>query len=259
MRSWLFRLLCIIGVWVIMFSLDGNFHLLHLLPLQLSNFPKEFYFVFAWRFPLIVCLKCALQVCLYIHVESLWFNLGIWWVINTWNCPCRWQVMKISGKLMEFCSSSLLLKLGLLDQCFSSEFIKLLSHLFILRLDVLEIAFPGIEIMLVLSTVESSVIFLYYLSLFIKEFALFVFHFILLLIHKLATANITSPDALDFLCSLLFILILPFNSKHSPVFLDHKSSCIFLVPVFLSLIDHGVVGVHKIPVTFLTLFEVHCH
>ena len=96
------------------------------------------------------------------------------------------------------------------------------SNLFVFGLNVLQVAFPGVEIMFVFSGVESTIVFLYYFGLFIKEFALLVFHFILLLVHKLATADITSPDALDFLSCLLFILILPFDSEHPPVFLNHE-------------------------------------
>ena len=149
--------------------------------------------------------------------------------------------MKVCGKLVEFCSRSLLLELGLLDQCFTSKFIKLLSNFFILGLNVLEIALPGVEIMLILSAVKSTIVFLYYFGLFHKEFALFVFHFTHLLIHKLATANVTSPDALDFQSSLSFILKLPFDSEHPPILLSHKGSSIFFVSIFLCFVDHGVV------------------
>ena len=167
--------------------------------------------------------------------------------------------MKVCCQLVEFCSSCLLLKLCFLYQRLTGIFIQLPSHFFILGLDVLQVAFPGIKIMLIFSTVESTIVFLYYFGLFIEEFALLVFHFVLFLIHKLATANITSPDALDFLSSLLFILILPLNSEHPPIFLDHKCCWIFLVSIFLCLIHHGVVLVYQISVTLLTFFEVHCH
>lgn len=167
--------------------------------------------------------------------------------------------MQISCKFVEFCSCCLLLKFRLFNKCLASKFIELLSNFFILSLDVLQVAFSGIEIMLVFPAIEATIIFLYYFSLFIEEFALFIFHFILLLIHKLATANITSPDALDFQCSFLFILKLPFHSEHSPILLDYKGCCIFFISKFFSFIYHYVVRVNKVSMTLLTFFEVYCH
>lgn len=150
-------------------------------------------------------------------------------------------MVKISCKLVEFCSCCLLLELRFFHQRFTGVVVQLPPYLLIFGLNMLQIAFPGIKVVLIFPTVESPIVFLYYFGLFIEEFALFVFHFILFLIHKLATANITSPDALDFLSSLLFILILPFDSEHPPVFLNYKSCTIFFVAIFLCLVDHSVV------------------
>jgi len=106
---------------------------------------------------------------------------------------------------------------------------------------VLQVALSGIEIVFIFSTVESPVILLYYFGLFHEEFALFIFHFILPLIHKLATANVTSPDALDFHGGFLFILKLPFDSEHPPILLSYKSSSIFFVSKFFGFVHHCVV------------------
>jgi hypothetical protein len=62
---------------------------------------------------------------------------------------------------------------------------------------------------------------------------------------------------LNFQCCFLFILKLPFDSEHSPVFLDHERCWIFFVSIFLSLVHHSVIWVNKVSVTFLTFFEVH--
>jgi len=75
---------------------------------------------------------------------------------------------------------------------------------------MLQVALPSVEIMLVLPTIISSVVFLDYFSLFGKKFTLFLLMFIFLPVHKLATANITSPDSLDFNCSFFLILEFPF-------------------------------------------------
>jgi hypothetical protein len=130
--------------------------------------------------------------------------------------------MEVSSKLMEFCSCSLLLELGFLDHSFPGVFIQLPSDLFIFGLDMLKVAFSSIKVVFIFSAVKSTIVFLYYFGLLIEEFTLFVLHDFLSLIHKLATANITSPDALNFQCCFLFILKLPFDSEHSPVFLDHE-------------------------------------
>ena len=106
--------------------------------------------------------------------------------------------MKVCGELVELCPCGLLLKLSLFESSLSCELLKLFSDIFVFSLNVMQIALPCIEIVLVLPAIISSIILLYYLSLLIKELGLFVFHFVLLLIHELATANISPPNALYF-------------------------------------------------------------
>ena len=101
---------------------------------------------------------------------------------------------------------------------------------------MLQIAFPGVEIVLILPGIEASVIFLDNFGLLIKELALLILHFVLPLIHKLATANIASPHSLDFERSSLLVVIFPLDLEHSPAFLNYYSSRILLVSEFLSLI-----------------------
>ena len=98
---------------------------------------------------------------------------------------------------MEFCSCSLLLKFGFFESSFSSELFQLFPNLLVFGLNMLQVAFPGIEVMLVFSAIVSSVVLLYYFGLFVEEFALFVFHFRLFLIHELATADVSAPDSLN--------------------------------------------------------------
>ena len=115
-------------------------------------------------------------------------------------------MMKIGSKFVELGTGCLFLKFSLLKCRFSTEIIELLSNLFVFRNDVIQIALPGVEVMLVLSTIIASIVFLYYLCHFCKKAALFVFIFILFSGHELATASISSPDALDSGNSLSFIL-----------------------------------------------------
>lgn len=85
---------------------------------------------------------------------------------------------------------------------------------------MIEVRFSGIEIMFVFSTVETTIEFLYYFSLFHKESGLLILIFILLFRVELETAGISSPDSLDPSNCLFFILELPFLPKHSHPFLD---------------------------------------
>ena len=120
---------------------------------------------------------------------------------------------------MEFCSCCLLLQFCLFECGFPREFLQLLPYFLILLLNMLQVALSSVEIMLILPTIISPVVFLDYFSLFDKEFTLFLLVFIFLPVHKLATANITSPDSLDFYCSFFLILEFPFYFEHTPVLL----------------------------------------
>ena len=160
---------------------------------------------------------------------------------------------------MKFCSCCLLLELTFFNGSLSGKLFKLLPDFFILSLDMLKIAFSCIEVMFVLSAIITSVVFLYYFGLLHKELALLVLHFILFLIYKLATANISSPDSLDSNWSSAFVIMLPLDFEHSPIFLDDDCCCIFFVSKLFSFIHHWVVGVDYVTVSRLTLFKIECH
>ena len=113
--------------------------------------------------------------------------------------------------------------------------------------------------MFIFSTIVAAIIFLYYFSLFIEKFALFVFHFTLFLIHKLATANISTPDSLYFQSSSLLIIVIPFDSEHTPIFLHDNSSSVLFISIFFCFIYHCVISINKIPMSLLTLFDIQCH
>ena len=74
---------------------------------------------------------------------------------------------------------------------------ELLSDLLVFLLDMLEIALPGVEVMLVLPAVKASVVLLNNLGLLVEELALLVLVFVLLLAHKFAATVITSKNTLD--------------------------------------------------------------
>ena len=90
--------------------------------------------------------------------------------------------------------------------------------------------------MLVFPRIETSVVFLDYFSLLIKEFTLLVLHFFLFLIHKLATANIASPHTLYFEGSSLLIVELPLDLEHPPVFLNNYCGSVFFIAEFFGFI-----------------------
>ena len=135
---------------------------------------------------------------------------------------------------MEFCARRLLLQLGLLESSFAGISLQLLSNFIVLRLHVLNVALARIEVVLIFTTVVSSVILLHDLGLLIEELRLLVFVFILLLLHKLATAQESTPDALTFTRRSLDTVILPFQFKHVPSLLDDHCSCVLTVAILLS-------------------------
>ena len=74
-----------------------------------------------------------------------------------------------------------------------------------------EVALSCVEVMLVLSTVVASVVFLNYLSLFSEELALLVLIFILFSFIKLATADKTSPYSLNSKRGIFLVVKFPFD------------------------------------------------
>ena len=162
--------------------------------------------------------------------------------------------MKVRSKLVELCPSRLLLQLGFLQSGFSGKILQLFPDLLVLGLHVLKVGFPCVEVVLVFAGVETSVVFLNYFCLLGKEFTLLVLHFILFLIHKLATANITSPHSLYFESCSLLIVELPLDLEHPPVLLDYYCCGVFLVAEFFCLIKHREVLVYEVSMTAFTLF-----
>ena len=133
-------------------------------------------------------------------------------------------MMQVSSQLMELCSCCLLLQLSLLQSSFPCEFFELFSDLVVLLLDVVEITLSGVEVMLVLATVESSVVLLYYLCLFVEKLRLFVLVFLCFLIHELASTVIATQNPLNSQRCTNFVLELPLHFEHAPELLDHDGS-----------------------------------
>ena len=86
---------------------------------------------------------------------------------------------------------------------------------------MMQVALPSIEIVLVFATVVASVVFLDDFGLLIEELALFCLVLVLLLTIELTTADIPAPDSLHHDGGPLFIVKLPFNLKHPPIFLNN--------------------------------------
>ena len=78
---------------------------------------------------------------------------------------------------MELGPSCLFLQFRIFEGSLLRKFLELLPYFFIFSLNVLEITLPGIEIVLVLPAVVTSVVFLDYFGLLIKELALLFLHF----------------------------------------------------------------------------------
>lgn len=94
---------------------------------------------------------------LYVHVEGLWFELGVGRIVNTRHGLSRSQVVQIAGKLCEFSPRALLLPLRLLLLDLLVVIVQLSAHLVILGLHVLQVLLPRIEIVLILSRVKPTV------------------------------------------------------------------------------------------------------
>ena len=223
------RLLCY-------FSPNCQFHIFHRPNLFLWQFLEECNFLFTSWFPIVVCLEGALKMSFYINIESLRLKLWIRWVVNSRNSFGTWKMMQISSKLVEFCPGCLLLEFNFLKRSFVSKFFQLFSDLLIFRFNVIKIRFSSVEIVLILSRIVTSVVFLYYLGLFCKEFTLFILVFVLFTFIELATANKASPYSLNSKWCILLILELPFNLEHSPIFLNNNSSWVFFLSIFLNFI-----------------------
>ena len=133
------------------------------------------------------------------------------------------------------------------------------SNFFVLLLDVLEVALPGVEVMLVLPTVKASVVFLHNLGLLVEELTLLILVLSLLLAHDLTPTVITSEHPLDGQRCFQFVLVLPLLFEHSPVLLDDHCGSVFLISEFLGLVELHVVRVYQVSVSVLTLFQVKGH
>jgi hypothetical protein len=85
----------------------------------------------------------------------------------------------------------------------------LLADLFVFLLDVVQIILACVKVMLVLATVETAVVFLYYAGLLIEKLTLLILVLSLLFVHEFATANVASPNSLDHQACTFFVLALP--------------------------------------------------
>ena len=113
--------------------------------------------------------------------------------------------------------------------------------------------------MLVLPGVVTSVVLLYYLGLLIEELGLLILVLGLLHVHKLAATVIASQNSLDGETGLDFVVVLPLDLEHPPVFLDSKCLCVFLEAVLLGLVYHVVVGVDDVSLTVLPSLQIQSH
>ena len=241
------------------FSPNCQFHIFHGSNLLLGQLLEEGNLLFTCWFPIVVCLKGTLQMCLYVNIESLRLKLWIWWVVNSRNGFGTWKMMQISSKLMEFCPGSLFLEFNFFKRSFVCKLFKLFSDLLVFSFNVIEIRFSSVEIMLVFPRIIASIVFLYYLGLFSKEFTLFVLVFILFTFIELATANKASPYSLNSKWCIFLILELPLNLEHPPIFLNNECSTILFLSILLNFIKHYEICVDHISVPSFSFFQVYCH
>lgn len=110
--------------------------LLHTFLLLLRQSPEELYFFFIGRFPLIVDLKCALEMLFHLDIESLWLDIYERWIVYSWNRLSRDQVMQVSCKLCELCAGRLFLSFVFLHLQLSLILLKLLSNFLVLNISV---------------------------------------------------------------------------------------------------------------------------
>ena len=107
--------------------------------------------------PLIVHLECRLEVLFNFDVESLRLNIDKWRVVDAWDSLGGDQVMKVAGEFSELSARSLFLSLLLLNVHLALILLELLTHILILVLHVAQVGLAGIEIMLVLPAVITSI------------------------------------------------------------------------------------------------------
>ena len=198
-------------------------------------------------------------MCLDVYIERLRLQLRVWRVVHARNDLRRSQVMQVRRQLVEFCARRLLLKLGFLEGGFPSKLLQLLTDLVVLRLDVLEIALPSVEVVLVFPAVEATVILLNDLGLLVEELRLLVLVFQLLPLHELATAQVTAPDPLNLPDRPPNAVILPFRLQHVPGLLNHHRRSCLLVAMLFGLIQSGIVVVDETLVSLLPFPEEGCH
>ena len=137
-------------------SLGSDAKLIALKLLLFSKLTEEIYLVFAWRLPLVIALKCALQMRFNIHIECLRLQLRIRRVVYS-RSSLRWgQVMKVASEFAEFSTSTVFLTLWFFHQLFLVVRVKDGSNLLVFLFYVLEILLACIEVMLIFATVEAA-------------------------------------------------------------------------------------------------------
>ena len=190
-----------------------------------------------------------------IYIERLRLQLRIRRVVHARNDLRRSQVMQVRCELVEFCACRLLLELGFLEGGFPCKRLQLLPDLVVLSLDVLKIALPRVEVVLVLTAVEAPIILLDDLGLLVEKLRLLVFVLQLLPLHELATAQIAAPDPLNLAHGTPDAVVLPLRLQHVPGLLnDHRCGGL-LVAMLFGLVQSGVVVIDETLVSLLPFLQ----
>ena len=216
------------------------------------KFSEEINFFFTRRFPIIISFESTLQMRFNINIKCLGFQLWIRWIINTRNALGWCKMVEVGSQLMEFCPCCLFLKFCFFQCCFSCKVFKLFSYFLIFSCNMVKITFPCIKVMFIFSAIVTTIEFLYYFCLFVKESGLLIFIFIFFFWIELETASISSPNSLDHNHSPLFILKFPFLPKHALPFLNPDSSCIVFFPFLISFVYFEKVLVYNASVPFFS-------
>ena len=121
----------------------------HGLLLFLREGTEEFDLLLIGRLPLIVHLKCTLEMLFDFDIESLRLDIDEWRVVDTWYGLGGDQVMKVPSQLGEFGARCLLLALLFLECQLSLVLRELLPDLLVLGLHMVQVGLPRIEVVLV--------------------------------------------------------------------------------------------------------------
>ena len=101
---------------------------------------------------------------------------------------------------------------------------------------MLQVRFSRIKVVFILSRVITTVVLLDDFGLLVEELGLLVLTFSLLLLHELATAQVSPPDALYLPGGALLVVVFPLRLQHLPGLLNDLGSRILLVSELFGLI-----------------------